>query len=259
MSGAITDSLFVVLADAAERARWTLADIPWDRIDHSLVTPELCHLVREIAFAELTTSSATRRFLTDFGDNTDFVHWMSVWFFEETRHPQVLLQWLRRVGVDVDDQFMRHGRATAPFMKSRMGTLVTNIISEMVASASYSRLAATCREPVLSAIATHLSADEARHAASFYAFARRHLERSGDAVGDRRDALKVVYAWFHDNGHVRHPVNEFRVRNVGSPEEPSVIPTDRITELIGTLIGEELATTSDVLATIRGGAAHEAT
>ena len=261
MSDAITDSLYGTLADAAERARWAMTDIPWDRIDRAAVTPQLCDLVRESAFAELTTASATRRFLTELGDDTDLVHWISVWFFEETRHPQVLLRWLQQVGIGVDDDFMRRGRGTASFMKSRMGTFVTNIISEMVASASYGKLAETCGEPVLSAIAQNLAADEARHAASFYAFARRHLERSRDPQAERRDALKIAYAWFHDNSHVRHPVNEHRVRN-GSEmtAETTVVPRDRIVETIGTLIGHDMRNTADLIATIRGdGGSHEAT
>lgn len=253
MTDAIGESLYANLADVAERARWVMTDIPWDRIDRSAVTPELCDLVRDSAFAELTTASATRRFLTELGDDTELVHWMSVWFYEETRHPQVLLRWLHHVGVSVDDEFMRRGRGTAPFMKSRMGTLVTNVISEMVASASYGRLAEICDEPVLASIAQNLAADEARHGASFYAFARRHLERSRDADADRRDALKIAYAWFHDNSHVRHPVNEHRVRS-GSEltAKTTVIPRDRIVETIGTLLGQHLSTTSDLAAAIRG-------
>jgi hypothetical protein len=251
MSDAIADALYIGLADAAESARWAMADIPWEKIDRAAVTPELCELVRESAFAELTTATATRRFLTDLGDDTDFTHWMSVWFYEETRHPQVLLRWLHHVGITVDEEFMRRGRGAAPFMKSRMGTLVTNIISEMVAAASYGRLADICEEPVLAAIARNLSADEARHAASFYAFARRHLERSRDPEGDRRDALKVVYAWFNDNSHVRHPVNEFRVRTGAVSKSTSVVPRERIIELIGTLTGHTIDRTDDVLAEIR--------
>src|SRR5262249_23313608 len=98
----------------------------------------------------------------------------------------------------------------------------------------------------------NLAADEARHAASFYAFARKHLERSRDPELDRRDGLKIAYAWFHDNSHVRHPVNEHRVRN-GSEltATTTVIPRDRIVQTIGTLLGYELNTTADLAERIR--------
>ena len=136
----IGDGLFTRLFDQAELARWRIDDIPWDRIDRDRVTPGLISLVREIAFSELTTTTATRRFLTELSDDVDLTQWIAVWFYEETKHPHVLLRWLHHVGVTVTDDFIRRGRATAPFMKSRMGTLVTNVISEVVASAAYASL-----------------------------------------------------------------------------------------------------------------------
>ena len=257
MNDVIAESLCYPLFAQAERVRWRMEDVPWDRIAHERVTPGLVALVREIAYAELTTTSATRRFLSELGDDPDFTQWVSVWFYEETKHPQVLLRWLRCVGVTVDDGFLARGRATAPFMKSRIGTLVTNIISEMVASSSYARLCAASPEPVLAGIARNLAADEARHAASFYAYARRALERSADPAADRRDALKVLYMWFHDNEGVRHPVNEFYGRNTGRPELGETMaelrldraaPRARIIRLVGTLIGLPLDGESDLLA-----------
>jgi ferritin len=248
------------LADDAERIRWRMEDVPWDRIDRERAVPGLRALVKEIAFAELTTTTATRRFLTELGDDADFTQWVAVWFYEETKHPQVLLRWLHKVGVTVDDAFLLKGRATAPFMKSRMGTLVTNIISEMVASAAYAGLAATAPEPVLAGIAKNLAADEARHAASFYAYAQRQLERSADRDNDRRDAIKVLYLWFSDNDRVSHPVNEFYSRNEGRADVADTMrglafdrtaPRARVIELIGTLVGVPLDETSDLLAHVR--------
>lgn len=240
-----SEPLFDHLFDEAERVRWRMADLPWDRIDRAVVTPALTALVGEIAFSELTTHSATRRFLTEFADDTDLTRWIAVWFYEETKHPQVLLRWLAAVGVAVDDEFLRRGRATAPFMKSRMGTLATNIVSEMVAATGYARLAAQCREPVLARIAGLLAADEARHAASFYRYAARHLASSPDPERDRRDALKVLYLWFQDNERVAHPVNEFYGRGAGRADLTAaggglaaleVAPRERICRLFATLL-----------------------
>ncbi|HEX5064269.1 MAG TPA: ferritin-like domain-containing protein, partial [Kofleriaceae bacterium] len=173
MNDVVREQLCFALSDQAERARWRMDDIAWDRVDPAKAPEPLRMLVKEAAFAELTTTSATRRFLDDLADDTDFTQWVSVWFFEETRHPQVLVRWLHQLGITVDARFMRRGRATAPLMKSRIGTLVANVISELVASASYANLAVRAEEPVLCDIARHLAADEARHAASFYAYARR--------------------------------------------------------------------------------------
>jgi hypothetical protein len=256
----IRESLCFRLYDEAERVRWRMEDIPWHQIDRERVSVSLRTLVREVAYSELTTTSATRRFLTELGDDADFTHWISVWFYEESKHPHVLLRWLHHVGVAVDERFVLRGRATAPFMKSRMGTLVTNIVSEIVASSGYVRLHQRSPEPVLGLIARNLAADEARHAASFYCYARRHLERSPDPDADRRDALKVLYLWFQDNQHVRHPVNEFFGRNDGAADVAQAIhelgfdldtPRDRIFRLVGTLVGIPLDGSSDLLAHLR--------
>lgn len=259
LADVVGEALCYRLFDEAERVRWRIEDVPWDRIDRDRITPGLVRLVRETAFSELTTTTATRRFLTDLGDDVDFTQWVAVWFYEESKHPQVLLRWLHRLGETVDEQFVRRGRATAPFMRSRMGTLVTNIISEMVASAGYARLHATSTEPVLAGIGRLLAADEARHAASFYAYARRLLERSRDPAADRRDAVKVLYLWFADNERVAHPVNEFYGRHgAGDTGEPgnqpdfaAVVPRERIIRLIGTLVDLPLTGETDLLAAVR--------
>ena len=230
-------------------------DIAWDQIDPAKASPELCELVKEIAFAELTTTSATQRFLAELADDTDFTQWISEWFFEETRHPQVLLRWLSQLGVTVGPEFMRRGRATAPLMKSRFGTLVTNVISELVASASYAGLAARSAEPVLVEIARNLSADEARHAAGFTAYARRHLERSKQPDVDRRDAIKVLYLWFQEHGNVRHPVSEFLARSGEMRATLDLDPRDvraKVCAAIGALIDMPLDTETDLLGALRG-------
>jgi len=249
----VAESLCFRLADEAEAVRWRMEDIPWQRLDRERATPALRALVREIAYSELTTTTATRRFLAELADDADFTQWISVWFYEETRHPQVLLRWLHELGVAVDDRFVLRGRATAPFMRSRIGTLVTNIISELAASNAYVGLA-RAGEPVLAAIARGLAADEARHAASFYAYAHRYLETSEDRERDRRDAIKVLYLWLEDGASVHHPVNEFYARNGDAMTELAFEPTlprERITRLIGNLLGLPLTGESSLLAQLQ--------
>ncbi len=254
MKDVISESCFYRLFDAAEAVRWQMASIQWQSIDADKVTPAQIQLVREIAFSELTTMTATRRFLTSYADDSDFSQWLSVWFYEETKHPQVLLRWLHEVGEVVDESFMLRGRASAPFMKSKMGMLVTNIISEMVASSSYTLLSEHLLEPVLSSITAKLAADEARHAASFYEYARRHLDRCSDKLSERRDAVKVLYMWLQDNGQVSHPVNAFYSRNQVAMLElklPQSMPRERIIAVIGGLVDLPLTMESDLLAQIR--------
>jgi hypothetical protein len=253
----IGDGLFCRLFDEAERVRWRMADVPWQAIEKDKVSPGLLAFVREAASAELTTFSATRRFMQEFAEDADLSQWMSVWFYEETKHPQVLMRWLSHFGQSFDTNFVLRGRVTTPFMKSRFGTLVTNIISELVASSSYLGLHRYSAEPVLAHIAKNLAADEARHAASFYAFARRMLERSPDATSLRRDGLKVLYMWFVENDRVQHPVNEFHEREgqrLASPGAEfdmrvSIEPVhDRAFRMIGTLLGLSIERAEDVRA-----------
>jgi hypothetical protein len=255
-TGILNEAIFYRLSEKAERVRWRMEDIPWDAIRKDLVGPEWLELIRQSAFSELTTFTASQRFLKDFWDDPDFSQWVSVWFYEETRHPQALLKWLGHFGVTVDSDFLLQGRGTAPFMKSRMGTLVSNIISEMVASANYLSLHLHSPEPVLAAIALNLSHDEARHASSFYSYARLHLARSPSPDRDRRDALKVLYLWFQDNDRIKHPVNEFQQRQAAaSPDGAYARHVRAVYEAvkakacrrIGKLVGLPIASPGDVL------------
>jgi hypothetical protein len=255
----------------AERVRWRMEEIPWSSVDRSKVTVNLISIVRQIALAELTTYAATRRFLQEFSDDIDFTQWMSVWFYEETKHPQALIRWLRQVGELFSGGEMVRGRITAPFMKSRFGMLVTNIISEVHASATYVALIQASEEPVLKQIAKNLAGDEARHATGFFTYARRTFERSGKSDEHRLEALKVLHMWLNDNGHVQHPVNTVGLRTAGEQgllEEWSRATTDekiverqsllrqevsrqRALGLVANLIELELSSPEDVVGYIR--------
>jgi hypothetical protein len=253
----IADCIYYRLFDEAERVRWRMVDVPWQAIEPDKVTPGLVALAREAALAELTTFSATRFFLQDFADDVDLSQWMSVWFYEETKHPQVLMRWLSHFAETCDSRSVLRGRVTAPFMKSRFGTLVTNIISELVASTSYLRLHRSSAEPVLAHIAKNLAGDEARHASSFYAYARKMLERSSTPDALRLDGLKVLYMWFAENDRVSHPVNEFHGRasqreatqDTASEMNIGVEPVhDRAFRMIGQLLGLSLRSAADIRA-----------
>jgi Fatty acid desaturase len=245
------------LFDEAERVRWRMIDVPWGDIDKAKVSPGLIALVREATYAELTTFSATRRFLQEFADDADLSQWMSVWFYEETKHPQVLMRWLSHFGESCDERFVSRGRVTAPFMKSRFGTLVTNVISELVASNSYLSLHRHSSEPVLAQIAKNLAADEARHASSFYAFARKMLQRTPAPDALRLDGLKVLYMWFVENDRVAHPVNEFHGRAAQQPATQDTLSEMRMSiepvnrrafRMIGTLLGLSIESADDIRA-----------
>jgi ferredoxin len=204
--------LFEELALGAETVRWPLLGVPWNELDLGAASPELRLVVREMAFSENATYSATQRFLDAFGDDVELSRWVAVWFYEETRHPHVLIEWLRRVGEDLPADFVLRGRVSTPFMRSALGTLVTNVVSEITASQAYRHLARTSPEPVLARIATLIAGDEARHAASFFRFARRQLAREDaserGSLRERARGLEVLHAWLGGAQQVTHPVQQ---------------------------------------------------
>jgi ferredoxin len=231
------------LIEIAEGVRWKLSDLPRDRFDLKETSPNLRALVKQMAFSEQATFSATQRFMQSFGDKGDFSEWISSWFYEETRHPMVLMDWLQLAGEPQGEGFVRDGRVSTPFMKSRTGTLVTNVISEVFAAASYLGMPLTSKEPLLRAIGRRICADEARHAASFYAYARQSIAQAQDPARERLDALKVVHFWLNENQAVSHPVNEMlmkvtELKELPRPELES--PKTRVLRALGRLIGVTL-------------------
>lgn len=234
----------------------------WDRLTPARATAPLRTLVREMAFSEHATYSATQRFMQAFSDDVELTQWLSIWFYEETRHPHVLTTWLRQVGGAPEnaDDFVIRGRVSTPFMKSKMGTLVTNVVSEVMAASAYRSMACAVDEPVLAQIAGYIAADESRHAASFFRFAQRRLETAADPARERLDAVKVLHFWLSEAEQVTHPINQMleRMRGDGSGRDAlSALTFDfaavkrRVTRIIGLLVDRPLRTADDVLGTLK--------
>lgn len=250
----MADLLYSVLAAESEKVRWALTDIPWAELRPELAPPALRALVREMAFSEHATYSATQRFMQTFAADIDFTQWLAVWFYEETRHPHVLVDWLERLGEPVDAGFTGRGRVSTPFMKSLTGTLVTNIISEVTAAYAYRTMSVTAREPVLAAIARRVSGDESRHASAFFRYTERRIAGSPTPDREHLDALKVLHFWLNESARVTHPINQMleRIRASTAGTADALVfdlgPINRrVTRLVGLLIGRPLARPEDVL------------
>lgn len=211
-------ALYYGLFREAEAVRWKMSDIPFDAIENDKVSPALIDLVRANAAAELTTWTATNQFFHAFSDDVDFTQWMTVWLYEETKHPQVLMRWLKHFGESFDNGFFLEGRKTYPFMNSKMGTLTFNILSEIEASTYYLSVYKNVQEPVLRLITKHLAADEARHASSFYLYAKKRLTQSDNPQYERFEALKMLYFWLVSSQNVKHPVALFTNKIASGPE-----------------------------------------
>jgi ferredoxin len=251
--------LFDDLATSAERVRWALDALPWHDLDAALATPDLRAVVREMAFSENATYSATQRFLEAFCDDVDFSRWIAVWFYEETRHPFVLLEWLRRVGEPLPADFVLKGRVSTPFMRSAAGTLVTNLVSEVTASQAYRHLRRRSPEPFLGKLAALIAGDEARHAASFFRFARRRLAGApaDGALRDRARGLEVLLAWLREAAPATHPVAQM-VERLGGSGADALLEIDfgpvrtRVVRLVGLLLDVPMRGADDVAPALRG-------
>jgi len=254
------DGLFYRFYDEAEAVRWRMTDYPWSSIRTQDVSLAWRSVVREALIGELTTFSATERFFSDFADDADFTQWLTIWLYEETKHPTVFLRWLDAFGEKFDDRFMLQGRQTIPFMPSRMGTLATNVISETVAARLYVMVASQPNiEPLLKRIIMNVAGDEARHAAHFYRYAKRRLERSENPTQEKVDALKVLLFWTTPglNQRVGHPVNMLVNHYKTSALAQEAVPLDalnaavddaykRVRRVFGTLLDLEIRSAEDV-------------
>ena len=240
-------ALYYSLFREAEGVRWKMSDIPFDSIETDKAPPSLVAVMKELAAAELTTWTATNQFFEAFSDDIDFTQWMTVWLYEETKHPQALMRWLKAFGETFDTKFFVEGRKTYPFMNSKMGTLTINILSEIETATFYLTVSQNVKEPVLKLIAQNLAADEARHASSFYLYAKKRLHESTNPQVERFEALKVLYFWLISNQNVKHPFAMFanKVAAIYDDLEPimsfkSETMYTRMRTMVGNLISLDL-------------------
>ncbi len=135
-------------------------------------------------------------------------------------------------------------------MPSLIGTLAINVISEMVAAHAYLHMLSGRLEPLLSATVQRLAADEARHAASFFTYAKLTLDKSPHKERDVLDAHKVLHFWLNIGKNVSHPVNQTMKRlevllpPLGAP--PFLPPNERISQAFGALLGVKLDSPADL-------------
>jgi hypothetical protein len=202
----IRDLSYYGLFDIAEQARWTMAEIPWGQIQMSAVDDRLISLVRGAMFGELTTYSATHAFMTLFTDDIDFTQWLSVWLYEETKHPHALAKWLSEVGQPLSATFVREGRVISPMAVSRVEMLTFNIISEVVAGLHYSRTSVEMPEPVLKIIMRNLGKDELRHSQGFEHYCKKLIRSSEDPDRERMLCLRAAWAFLQGEHLIEHPV-----------------------------------------------------
>jgi len=197
---------YYALFDVAEDVRWTMSSIPWDQIRTADVDANLISLVRGAFHGELTTYSATHGFMNLFKDDIDFTQWLSVWLYEETKHPHALAKWLSLVGQPLSASFFQEGRVITPMTGSQVEMLTFNIISEVVAAMNYTWTAKITNEPVLKVILHNLGKDEMRHSLGFEHYCRKLIRASADPDAERIKCLRAAWAFLQSDQAIEHPV-----------------------------------------------------
>lgn len=240
------------LFDAAERVRWRMIDIPWGEIRDDLASPMLRYTVRAALGQELPTYRATQHYMDRYGDDAEFSQWVSIWFYEETKHPQALRRWLTALGERVDGDEIVGGREAYPLPRSFAGSMAVSIISEMTAAKLYLLLGRLSPEPVLQLIARNLASDESRHASGFYRFAARTLETSDRPGRVTRQILTVLNHWLKSPSLIQHPVGYFSAFIAVDDARDEVVAFEaRVCRLFGQLLGLTIESPEDVASALR--------
>jgi hypothetical protein len=172
-----------------EKARWRLADVPFQQVDRSAVNEDTLTKVRVNCLMELSALYATRMFLRDFRANPDFCQFMSVWYYEEMKHYLVLREYLKAFDRAPDP-------AAFPALDTELSpapwppTLALHYCGELRLGMWYHRWSREAPEPVLAQVYQLIGNDEFRHAACYEEFMEQALESDRGVLPDFLQAAK---------------------------------------------------------------------
>lgn len=217
--------IFPDLYDRLERARWHMSDIPFDQIDKTKVDEEIIHDIKHVTLTELGALPATKMFIRDFGHDSDFQRFISVWSFEEGKHSLALQRWLEKLGVEITAPEMDKINIdfeTAPWIE----TLTMHFLGEQRLGMWYAGFAGigagakdkndVMVEPVLREIFKLMAQDEWRHAGCYFAFLKKY-------VAGRKEFLENIakMSMWMLRGRYRHPTNITEPSVMGQLDDPT--------------------------------------
>lgn len=168
--------------------RWSLADIPYDRIDRSVVADDeqLFFLVAAASFIEITSDTYTRNLIEFCAGDDEVVDWLeNGWQHEEVQHGAALRRYVETAWPSFDweasyrsfhDEYMQFC-AVDLLAPTRSLEMVARCVVETGTSSFYRMLSDASPEPVLRRLAGFISVDEVQHYKSFYRFFRLYAER----------------------------------------------------------------------------------
>jgi hypothetical protein len=201
--------LYPELFKSLERLRWNLEDdVPWAAFDPARLSDEQALTIKMNAITEWAALPATEMFLRDNRADSDFSAFMSVWFFEEQKHALALIEYLRRFRPELAPSEDELHAVRFPFDPAPpLETLMLHFCGEIRLNHWYRCAAEWHSEPVIRAIYTLLSRDEARHGGAYLKYMKRAIERDGDAARVAFAKMGVLMAASARSGKPLHPTN----------------------------------------------------
>ena len=201
--------LYPELFRQLEAVRWDMErDIPWDTFDAAALTDEQATTIKMNAITEWSALPATEMFLRDNQGDSDFSAFMSIWFFEEQKHALVLMEYLRRfrpelVPTEAELHNVRFEFDPAPALE----TLMLHFCGEIRLNHWYRRASEWHTEPVIKAIYTKLSQDEARHGGAYLKYMKRAIQNTGLEAKGAFAKVGVLMANARRTAQALHPTN----------------------------------------------------
>jgi hypothetical protein len=201
--------LYPELFKQLEAVRWDMEkDIPWHLFDPAALSPEQATTIKMNAITEWAALPATEMFLRDNRNDSDFSAFMSIWFFEEQKHALVLMEYLRRyqpdlVPTEAELHAVRFEFDPAPALE----TLMMHFCGEIRLNHWYRRASEWHSEPVIKAIYTKLSQDEARHGGAYLQYMKRAIRNFGLEAQSAFAKVGVLMASARRTAQALHPTN----------------------------------------------------
>ena len=201
--------LYPELFRQLEAVRWNMEkDVPWDTFDPALLTDEQAQTIKMNAITEWAALPATEMFLRDNQDDSDFSAFMSIWFFEEQKHSLVLMEYLRRFRPDLVPTEEELHDIRFEFDKApALEPLMLHLCGEIRLNHWYRRASEWHTEPVIKAIYTKLSQDEARHGGAYLRYMKRAIATAGNEARSAFTKVGVLMASARRTAQALHPTN----------------------------------------------------
>lgn len=166
---------------------WDMNEIPYDKIDHSKVTPDLIKVVKAAALVEYNAVAYSSYLERVFADDPDFQAMSRCWATEEVQHGQSLGKWAEMVDPSwkLEDAMARfragyqieHINNDESIRGSRAGEMVARCMVETGTSSYYTAIGTSTDEPVLKEICAKIAGDEFRHYKLFYDTLNRYVAK----------------------------------------------------------------------------------